>query len=389
MERQRLARLLLAALLPAGACAAAHAQETQAATDAATAKTVEQAAQTPAAQNAAQAPVAATPAAPAAPATPAVPATGTETPAAAPPAEPPAAAKPTVERTTEKVAQPPAERAAAERIADKPAEAAKDAAKPAARKPAPATGAGGPLKNVVAGSWRDPANVARDGYRHPLETLQFFGVRADQTVVEITPGGGWYSEILAPYLREKGRYVAAVVDPDSQTKDSSRAYFAKAKSGLEKKFAAAPAQYGGAVIAAYDPFKPAFGAPASADVVLTFRNVHNWRSAGQAEVMFKGFYDVLKPGGTLGVVEHRAKGDVPAEDKSGYVGQAQVIALAEAAGFRLEGKSEVNANPRDTKDYPNGVWTLPPSNQHEAADGAKYKAIGESDRMTLRFRKPR
>lgn len=401
MERQRLARLLLAALLPAGACAAAHAQETQAATDTATAKTVEQVAQAPAepaAQNTAQAPAAATPAAPAAPVVPApaapmAPAATAETPAAATPAQPPAAAKPTVERTAEKVAQPPAEQAAAERIADKPAdkpaEAAKDAAKPAARKPAPATGAGGPLKNAVAGSWRDPANVARDGYRHPLETLQFFGVRPDQTVVEITPGGGWYSEILAPYLREKGRYVAAVVDPDSQTKDSSRAYFAKAKSGLENKFAAAPAQYGGAVIAAYDPFKPAFGAPASADVVLTFRNVHNWRSAGQAEVMFKGFYDVLKPGGTLGVVEHRAKGDVAADDKSGYVGQAQVIALAEAAGFRLEGKSEVNANPRDTKDYPNGVWTLPPSNQHEAADGAKYKAIGESDRMTLRFRKPR
>lgn len=389
MERQRLARLLLAALLPAGACAAAHAQETQAATDAAAAKTVEQVAQTPAepaAQSAAQAPVAATPAAPVAPATPTATA---ETPAAAAPTQPPATAKPMVERTAEKVAQPPAEQAAAERITDKPAEAAKDAAKPAARKPAPATGAGGPLKNAVAGSWRDPANVARDGYRHPLETLQFFGVRPDQTVVEITPGGGWYSEILAPYLREKGRYVAAVVDPDSQTKDSSRAYFAKAKSGLENKFAAAPAQYGGAVIAAYDPFKPAFGAPASADVVLTFRNVHNWRSAGQAEVMFKGFYDVLKPGGTLGVVEHRAKGDVAADDKSGYVGQAQVIALAEAAGFRLEGKSEVNANPRDTKDYPNGVWTLPPSNQHEAADGAKYKAIGESDRMTLRFRKPR
>lgn len=382
MERQRLARLLLAALLPAGACAAAHAQETQAATDAAAAKTVEQVAQPqaePAAQNPAPAPVAATPAAPA---------TAAQPPAAATPAaEAPAAAKQTLERTNEKTAQPPAERAAAERV--EPAEAAKDTAKPAARKAAAAAVAGGSLKSVVAGSWRDPANVARDGYRHPLETLQFFGVRPDQTVVEITPGSGWYSEILAPYLREKGRYVAAVVDPDSQTKDSSRAYFAKAKSGLEKKFADAPAQYGGAVIAAYDPFKPAFGAPASADVVLTFRNVHNWRSAGQAEVMFKGFYDVLKPGGTLGVVEHRAKGDVPVDDKSGYVGQAQVIALAEAAGFRLEGKSEVNANPRDTKDYAKGVWTLPPSNQHEAADSAKYKAIGESDRMTLRFRKPR
>ena len=119
--------------------------------------------------------------------------------------------------------------------------------------------------------------------------------------------------------------------------------------------------------------------------MVTFRNVHNWRSAGQAEGMFKGFYEVLKPGGVLGVVEHRAKGDVPADDKSGYVGQDQVIALAKAAGFELAGSSEVNANPRDTKDHPNGVWTLPPSNNHPEAERAKYQAIGESDRMTLRF----
>ncbi|MNV76045.1 hypothetical protein D3C71_1693760 [compost metagenome] len=120
-------------------------------------------------------------------------------------------------------------------------------------------------------------------------------------------------------------------------------------------------------------------------MVLTFRNVHNWRSSNQAEGLFRAFFDVLKPGGVLGVVEHRAKTDVPADDKSGYVGEAQVIAMAEAAGFKLDASSEVNANPRDTKDHPNGVWTLPPSNNHDAADAAKYKAIGESDRMTLRF----
>lgn len=270
--------------------------------------------------------------------------------------------------------------------AQKPAKA--DAASPKATTAAePAASAA--LKAAVAGSWRDPKNVARDGARHPLETLQFFGVRPDQTVIEITPGGGWYSEILAPYLRERGRYVAAVVDPDTQSNADSRKYYANAKKNLEAKFAAGPAQYDKAAFAAYDSYKPAFGAPESADAVLTFRNVHNWRSAGQAEVMFKGFFDVLKPGGTLGVVEHRAKGDVPADDKSGYVGQAQVIALAEAAGFKLEAKSEVNANPRDTKDHPNGVWTLPPVSRHDAADAAKYQAIGESDRMTLRFRKPR
>lgn len=378
MERQRLARLLLAAVLPAGLCAAAHAQETKP-TEAA----VEQAAEKPAEAAAAQAATqAAQPAA-----TPAAVPTGPAQTDAEKPAEQPAPkpAEPAAAPAAEKPAEKPAVQAA--QAAPKPAE--KTAEKPAARKPATAAAAGNPLKAAIAGSWRDPNNVARDPYRHPLETLQFFGVRPDQTVVEITPGGGWYSEILAPYLREKGRYVAAVVDPDSQTKDSARIYYDKAKTGLEKKFADAPLQYAGAVVAAYDPFKPAFGPANSADVVLTFRNVHNWRSAGQAEVMFKGFFDVLKPGGTLGVVEHRAKADVPADDKSGYVGQAQVIAMAEAAGFRLEGKSEINANPRDTKDYPKGVWTLPPSNQHDAADDAKYKVIGESDRMTLRFRKPR
>ncbi|WP_425494697.1 methyltransferase [Lysobacter capsici] len=286
--------------------------------------------------------------------------------------------------------------AAAPVAATQPAEATKPAAKSAEPKPTtkpatkPAGDVGSPsLRAAVAGSWRDPKNVARDGYRHPLETLTFFGAKPEQTIIEITPGGGWYSEILAPFLRERGKYVAAVVDPDTQSSDGARKYQTKAKATLEQKFAASPAQYDKVVIAAYDSFKPAFGPADSADLVLTFRNVHNWRSAGQAEVMFRGFYDVLKPGGTLGVVEHRAKSDVPADDKSGYVGQAQVIALAEAAGFKLEAKSEINANPRDTKDYPNGVWTLPPVNQHDAADDAKYQAIGESDRMTLRFRKPR
>ena len=244
------------------------------------------------------------------------------------------------------------------------------------------------LQAALNGSWRDPANTARDKYRHPGQTLAFFGIKPDMTVVEVTPGGGWYSEILAPYLAPSGKYVAAIVDPASFEAGRQRDYSQKGKDGLEKKFAAAPAQFGKAAFAGYDPKAPAFGPAGSADLVLTFRNVHNWRSAGQAEGMFKGFYNVLKPGGVLGVVEHRAKADVPADDKSGYVGQAQVIALAEAAGFKLAGSSEVNANPRDTKDHPNGVWTLPPSNDHPEADRAKYQAIGESDRMTLRFIKP-
>ncbi|MBN6150585.1 class I SAM-dependent methyltransferase [Xanthomonas sp. AmX2] len=267
-------------------------------------------------------------------------------------------------------------------LAIPPAQAIKPADSASLPAPDPA------LQAAIDGSWRDRAYVARDAYRHPGQTLAFFGIKPTHTVIEITPGGGWYSEILAPYLRERGQYVAAVVDPAAVPEGRGRDYQQKARTTLEQKFAAAPAQYGKAKLVGYAPTAPVFGPAASADLVLTFRNVHNWRMSGQAEGMFKGFYQVLKPGGVLGVVEHRAKADVPADDKSGYVGQAQVIAMAEAAGFKLAGKSEVNANPRDTKDYPGGVWTLPPSNSHDAADEAKYKAIGESDRMTLKFVKP-
>ena len=260
------------------------------------------------------------------------------------------------------------------------------AAKPAdsATLPAPDVA----LQTAIDGSWRTPANVERDAYRHPGQTLAFFGIRPDMTVVEITPGGGWYTEILAPYLRDQGRYVAAVVDPQTLPEGKGRDYPQRARDGLQKKLDAAPEQYGKAQVVGYDPKAPVFGPAASADLVLTFRNVHNWRGSGQVEGMFKGFYDVLKPGGVLGVVEHRARADVPADDRSGYVGQDQVIALAKAAGFELAGSSEVNANPRDTRDHPNGVWTLPPSNNHPEAERAKYQAIGESDRMTLRFVKP-
>ena len=244
------------------------------------------------------------------------------------------------------------------------------------------------MANVLKGTWRSEANAARDAYRHPAETLAFFGVTPGETVLEITPGGGWYSEILAPYLHDSGQYLAAVADPGAYPEGKDREYYQRGKTRLETKFNESPAQYGKAKVALFAPNAPVFGAANSVDTVLTFRNVHNWRGSGQAEGMFKGFYEVLKPGGVLGVVEHRAKADVPVEDKSGYVGEAQVIAMAEAAGFKLEAKSEVNANPLDTKDHPNGVWTLPPVNRHDAADAAKYKAIGESDRMTLRFVKP-
>ena len=241
------------------------------------------------------------------------------------------------------------------------------------------------LDQALAGAWRSPENVARDAYRHPRETLGFFGIETGQTVIEITPGGGWYAEILAPWLRSG--YVAAIVDPMAVSGDS-RDYYARSRTALETLFAGRPGQFRDARIVAYDPAAPVFGPAGSADAVLTFRNVHNWRSSGIADGMFKGFFDVLKPGGVLGVVEHRAKADVPADDKTGYVGQDQVIALATAAGFRLDEASEINANPRDTRDHPKGVWTLPPTNRHDAEDRQLYQAIGESDRMTLRFIKP-
>jgi len=241
---------------------------------------------------------------------------------------------------------------------------------------------------AVSGNWRSEANRARDEFRHPVQTLTFFGIKPQDTVIEITPGGGWYSEILAPLLRADGHYIAAVVNPDTLPAGGGRDYQQRARDNLNTLLASAPAQYDRAQVIAYDPAAPVLGAPASADLVLTFRNVHNWRMAGQAEGMFRAFFAVLKSGGHLGVVEHRAKADVADDDRSGYVGQAQMIALAEAAGFRLDAASDINANPRDPKDHPNGVWMLPPNNRHDAADADKYRNIGESDRMTLRFVKP-
>lgn len=244
------------------------------------------------------------------------------------------------------------------------------------------------IDRVLAGDWRDPANAARDIWRHPRETLQFFQVSPQQHVLEISPGRGWYAELLVPLLREHGHYVGAVSDPAAAPDERIRGYFTQQNTDLRAKLAARPDVYGQPELREIDAARPDFGPPASVDTVLTFRNVHNWLSAGNAEAMFKGFHEVLKPGGVLGVVEHRAAGDVPTGDKSGYVGQDQVIALARAAGFELEASSEINANPADTKDHEAGVWSLPPTLRLGDKDREKYLAIGESDRMTLRFRKP-
>lgn len=237
---------------------------------------------------------------------------------------------------------------------------------------------------VLKGDWRAPQNSARDGYRHPQQTLQFFGLRPEQTLIEITPGNGWYSELLAPLLKDHGQYIAAVVNPAASD------YARKAADSLKQKFAADPVHYGKAQVIDYDPQTPAFGKPASADTVLTFRNVHNWVLADDAPAMFKAFFAVLKPGGTLGVVDHRAKdgASVEAIKQSGYLPTDYIVKLAKEAGFELVGQSEINANPKDTKDYAQGVWTLPPTFRLGDQDRAKYAAIGESDRLTLRFIKP-
>jgi predicted methyltransferase len=257
---------------------------------------------------------------------------------------------------------------------------------PAATPAAAAAPAGTSLAEVLAGDHRSAEDRARDRYRHPQETLEFFGIRPDMTVVEIWPGAGWYTEILAPYLRGKGRYVAAHWDPEAKQE-----FIRNAVQAYKDKLAARPDLYDRVEVTVLaPPDKVEIAAPESADMVLTFRNIHNWMASGQAENMFAAMYRALKPGGVLGVVEHRAPADVPQDSKarSGYVREDHAIQLAEKAGFVMEAASEVNANPRDTKDHEGGVWALPPTLRHGEKDREKYLAIGESDRFTLRFRKP-
>ena len=244
----------------------------------------------------------------------------------------------------------------------------------------------GQFDNVLAGSWRSAANKARDPYRHPKQTLTFFGIEPDMTVIEIMPGGGWYTEVLAPLLNEHGQYIAAVPKSNKPGSEASTA-----NTTVGKLINAHPAQFGHAEVMRFDPHAPELGAPGSADEVLTFRNVHNWVMGGYAPQMFAAFFKVLKPGGVLGVVDHRATAGAKMDDnlkKSGYLPQPYVIKLATDAGFKLVATSEINANAKDDHNHPKGVWTLPPTLALGDKDKAKYLAIGESDRMTLRFVKP-
>jgi predicted methyltransferase len=245
------------------------------------------------------------------------------------------------------------------------------------------------LARAIAGSQRTADFARRDHYRHPQETLEFFGIRPDMTVVEVWPSGGWWTEILAPYLHDKGKYYAAhfVVSPDAEPPryrvDLFNQFSAKLKSS--------PKLYGRVVVTAAGlPDHWELAPPNSADLVLTFRNIHNWMAGGYEREMFAAMFKALKPGGVLGVEEHRGHADMTADQikESGYVPEALVIQLAELTGFKLVDKSEINANPLDDTVHPKGVWTLPPTLAMGEADKQKWLAIGESDRMTLKFMKP-
>ena len=244
------------------------------------------------------------------------------------------------------------------------------------------------LAQAIASPARTPAYAARDAWRHPYETLTFFGLRADSTVVEISPGGGWYTEILAPYLRDQGQLILAADDPESTKPETL-----KSLDRLKAKLAARPDAYDRVRLGVLaPPAKLDYAAPGTVDLVLTFRNVHNWMDQGDAGVraVFASAYRSLKAGGVLGVVEHRLPADrvQDASSSTGYVHQAYVVRMAQAVGFTLAASAEINANPKDTADHLGGVWALPPGYANKDVDRARYQAIGESDRMTLKFVKP-
>lgn len=237
------------------------------------------------------------------------------------------------------------------------------------------------LDSVLAGEHRSPENHARDAYRHPKETLQFFGIQEEMTVVEVWPGAGWYTEILAPLLRDKGHLYAALLDANSGE------YAKNAVETYRNKLQLRPDLYGKVTVTtlAAPPAKNEIAPPGSADLVLTFRNLHNWMMFGWERDALAAMHAALKPGGVLGIVGHRGDPKVAQDPKaaSGYVNEEYAIRLIESAGFRLVARSQINANPKDSKDYEKGVWSLPPG--FADGDEARYRQIGESDRFTLKF----
>ena len=304
-----------------------------------------------------------------------------------PPAPPPAPAEPTPE---EKAKQQAAAELASERAqmeADHQAEVARltpeihAEAKALAEKSYPNGKAA--ITAALAGKHRNPKNVERDGQRHPLETLQFFGFKPTMTVLEYGPGEGWYTELLAPALAAKGKLLATNGDPSGPADSRATFYAQRFQHFLER----VPEAYGKVETVKIDGKAPALPQDGSVDMVLLFRGMHGMVNQGTLNAWLAEFHKALKNGGVLGIEQHRAKADaVPEESaKKGYLPEKWVIEQVEAAGFKLAGKSEINANKKDTKDYPEGVWTLPPTLAMGETDKDKYKAIGESDRMTLKF----
>jgi len=268
-----------------------------------------------------------------------------------------------------------------EPVAEAPAEDAEDAA---------GAPVGGSIEAALAGAHRSEGNLARDEQRHPMETLTFFGLTPEMTVVELWPGGGWYTQVLAGTVYGAGKLITTNFDVNAST--DPKDYRVRVGTAFADMLKSSPIYEGVETVTVTDPKSLTLAPEGTVDMVLTFRNSHGWVEDGTATMIYTAAFTALRPGGVLGVVQHRAKADDDRDPKiiadSGYVREDYLIETIEAVGFKLEEKSEINANPNDTKDYEKGVWTLPPNFQLKDVDREKYAAIGESDRMTLRFVKP-
>ncbi len=241
------------------------------------------------------------------------------------------------------------------------------------------------LKEVISGEHRTADEKARDQYRHPYETLTFFGLHEDMTVVEIYPGGGWYTQILAPYLKDKGKLIDAVYDRNPETQ---KPWMVKYNKEFSDRYVGKPEVYGEiTLVDMAPPDRIDLASPGSVDMILDFRNAHNWLPWG-SDTVAAGWFKALKKGGVVGLIAHRMDASKPYDSENGYVHQQTIVDLMVKNGFELADSSEVNSNPKDTKDHPEGVWTLPPGLALEKENSEKYLAIGESDRMTLKFVKP-